>query len=231
MSKSPTILITGASRGIGLELVKQYATDGWSVLACCRDPENAKNLQEIVANFSSVRIFKLDVTDQVQIRELSEKLRGETLEILINNAGIFGGKQQFGSTSAKTFQEVFLTNTFSPLKMIEAFVDHLDRGIFKAIVTISSIRGSIAKNDSTNSYAYNASKAAVNMVMKCVALDLNKRGFTILTLDPGWVRTDMGGNNAPLSVQESVREMKKVITNNIGSAGSFLSFKGEEIPW
>ncbi len=227
------VLITGANRGIGLEFVRQYAKDGHEVSACCRKPEASQELQSLATSFPQVHIFGLEVTNYDQVTELGEKLREKAVDVLINNAGVYGGdKQRFGETDHKLWLETFQTNTLAPLKMAETFLPHLLAGEKKVIATITSKMGSITDNTSGGVYLYRSSKTAVNCVHKSMAIDLKDRGVIVLSIHPGWVVTDMGGPHALLTTVDSVQNMRKVIEeSSLGDSGNFLNYDGEAISW
>jgi NAD(P)-dependent dehydrogenase (short-subunit alcohol dehydrogenase family) len=226
-----TLLITGANRGLGLEFVRQYAADGWRVLACCRVPGEADELRTLAA--ASIDIHALDVADFAAIDALAARLHDTPIDLLLNNAGIYpdhhGG---FGDTDYAAWQRAYLVNSMAPLKMAEAFVRHLEQGSGKLIASVSSKMGSVADNTSGGAYLYRSSKSALNMVMKSLALDLAPRGIVALTLHPGWVLTDMGGPNALITPEQSIAGMRKVLARaTAADAGRFLSFNGDELPW
>lgn len=224
-----TVLITGSSRGIGLEFATQYAADGWQVLATCRNPEAAWDLLEIQP---PVSIYTLDVSDHAQIERLGWLLRQESIDILINNAGwgVRGGT--LADTTYEILQKSICVNAYATLKMAQVFLEQLARSQKKTIVTISSQMGSIAENDSGGRYAYRTSKAAVNMIVKTLSIDLAPRGIIVASLHPGWVRTRMGGSNAPLSLRESICGLREVIERlTPAESGRFFAFDGREIPW
>jgi NAD(P)-dependent dehydrogenase (short-subunit alcohol dehydrogenase family) len=227
-----TILITGANRGIGVEFVKQYSNDGWRVLACCRNPENATKLQSL-SETTDTQILALDVTDKKQIQSLADKLSNENIDILINNAGYYGGPNSaFGSVDREDWLKVFQINTLAPLFVAEAFIDHIKRGDEKIIAIISSKVGSISDNASGGSYMYRSSKSAVNQVMKSMSIDLNHFDISVTSLHPGWVQTDMGGPNALITVEESVSGLKNVLdTFKKEKTGTFINYDGTVIPW
>ena len=187
----PTLLITGANRGLGLEFCRQYAAEGWQVLACCRNPETATEL----ANMPNVRVFSLDVADFAQIDKLAAQLQDTAIDVLINNAGIYGDsdKHRFGQLDYAAWMQTLTINTQAPVKMAEAFLPALNRGHKKLVVSISSLMGSIADNSSGGSLLYRSSKAALNAAMKSLAIDLEGQGIGVLVLHPGWVKTDMVG--------------------------------------
>jgi NAD(P)-dependent dehydrogenase (short-subunit alcohol dehydrogenase family) len=231
-----TTLITGANRGIGLELARQYAADGWRVLACCRHPEKAEALNKLAAQYPDlVKIHALDVTDLAQIDRLAKTLANESIDLLMNNAGVYSDEDfsgGFGRTDYAKWMHAFQVNTMATLKMAEAFVAQVARSKHKLIATISSKMGSMDDNTSGGTYLYRSSKAAVNMVVKSLALDLRKQGITAVVLNPGWVLTDMGGPNAMIPVEQSVTGLRKVLGKlTQADTGKFLNYDGAEIAW
>ena len=225
----PTTLITGANRGIGLTFTRSFAKDGWSVHACCRNPDKAKNLKAVKG---SVAVHRLDVTDGLQVASLARELSDTPIDILINNAGRYGPRKGFGETDYDDWLEVLKINTLAPMRLVERFVEHVAQSDRKLIVNLSSTLGSIANNDSGGSYIYRSSKAALNMVVKGLSVDLEPRGITIVAFHPGWVRTDMGGPEATVDPEVSVAGMRKVI-DRIGpqDSGRFFSYDGGHLPW
>ena len=226
----PTCLITGANRGLGLEFVRQYAADDWKVIATCRRPDEAEALAVVEG---SVQIYPLDVTDFARVEQLARKLSGVPIDLLINNAGIYGPRVvPYNNVEYGVWCEVLRVNTMAPLKVSAAFLDHLNKGREKKIVTISSKMGSITDNTSGGVYIYRSSKAALNAVMKSLSIDLGGQGLTVVVLNPGWVRTDMGGSGATIDSFESVAGMRDVINNlTTEDNGRFLHYDGSEIPW
>ena len=226
----PSVLITGANRGLGLEFTRQYAADGWLVFAACRDPAGARDLAAVEGDVSAET---LDVDDGPQVAALANKLSGQPIDVLINNAGIYGPKDVTRDTvDYDAWGQVFRTNTMSPLAMSAAFAANVAQGGQKKIITLSSIMGSIAENDSSGDFIYRSSKAAVNAVMKSLAGDLKSEGITVAVLHPGWVRTDMGGPDAAIEAPESVTGMRAVIAGlKESDSGRFLNYDGTEIPW
>ncbi|MBC6963016.1 MAG: SDR family NAD(P)-dependent oxidoreductase, partial [Nitrosomonas sp.] len=194
-----TVLITGANRGIGLEFARQYAADGWQVVACCRQPQQAEALNRLADQYQDrFSIHRLDVRELTEIDQLSHKLQDLPIDILINNAGVYPHAQngEFGRISYDDWMEAFRVNTFAPLKMVEALVEQIACSQLKIVATITSKMGSIADNQRGGSYIYRSSKAAVNTVVKSLAIDLQPRGIIAVLLHPGWVQTDMGGRDA-----------------------------------
>jgi NAD(P)-dependent dehydrogenase (short-subunit alcohol dehydrogenase family) len=231
----PTVLVTGASRGLGLELTRQYAADGWDVLACARALDAAPDLRRL-ADQSSGRVTPqpLDVTDFAAIDSLAQRLRDVSIDVLINNAGTMGGRgSSFGASDFAEWDGIFRLNAFAPLKMAEAFVGHVARSAQRKIVSISTIMASMARNNMGGFYAYRASKAALNAIMVSLAIDLQRRHRIIAAvLHPGWVRTDMGGSRAEIDPQTSVAGMRRVIGELApAQAGRFWMYDGSELPW
>jgi NAD(P)-dependent dehydrogenase (short-subunit alcohol dehydrogenase family) len=225
----PTVLITGANRGIGLELARQYAADGWSVIATCRDPNDADALKKLKGE---IRIETLEVTDQKQVKALAKKLKDTALDVLLNNAGMLTGYEPFGKTDTKSWLQTLHVNTVAPLQIAEAFADHVARSEQKKIVSITSGMGSIGRGPDGGAYAYRSSKAALNMVMATAANDLKSRKIVVAVISPGWVRTDMGGPSASIAPKTSAEGIRKVIAK-LGpkTSGHFFNYSGEEIPW
>lgn len=232
MSNAPyKILITGTNRGIGLEFVKQYAADGWSVIACCRNPQSATALQALASAHHNIQIMPLDVADFAQIDALALQLKGQKIDVLINNAGVYP-ESSLGHVNYENWATAFKINSMAPLKMTEAFMPHVAASQLKKIVTLSSKMGSLDDNTSGGSYIYRTSKTAVNMVMKSLSIDLKPNGIAVVTLHPGWVQTDMGGPNGLIDTQTSVTGLRKVIANlALSNSGKFIAFDGEEIAW
>ena len=225
------ILITGANRGIGLEFTKQYAADGWNVLACCRHPQSALDLQALAQANANIKIQPLDVADFAQIDALALQLKDESIDVLINNAGVYP-HSSFGDTNYDDWAAAFKVNSMAPLKMAEAFVQHISRSQLKKIATLTSKMGSLDDNTSGESYSYRSSKTAVNMVMKSLSIDLKPYGISVVTLHPGWVQTNMGGSNALVSAQTSVTGLRKVIDGlSLATTGRFIAYDGKAINW
>lgn len=230
-----TLLVTGANRGIGLEFVRQYALDGWRVHACCRDPVCADALNRLATQYPGlVTVHALDVIDHRQIENLAQSLNGETIDLLINNAGVYpsGRGDAFGETDYADWRYAFEVNTMAPLKMAETFIRQIARSQHKTIVTITSKMGSIADNRGGGSYVYRSSKAGVNIVMKSLSIDLSSERITAVLLHPGWVKTDMGGPDALITAEQSVTGMRRVIGNlKFEDSGKFYAFDGQIVPW
>jgi len=226
-----TVLITGANRGIGLEFTRQYAKDGWQVLACCRSPQSASELKQLAASSINIKVLALDVNDFSQIDSLAKELRGQSIDLLINNAGIYPDSS-WGQIDYDDWAQAFKINAMAPLKMTEAFLDNVTASQLKKIVTLSSKMGSLDDNTSGGSYIYRTSKTAVNMVMKSLAIDLKPKGIASTVLHPGWVQTDMGGPNGLINTEQSVAGLRKVIDQlTLQNSGRFIAYDGKEIAW
>jgi NAD(P)-dependent dehydrogenase (short-subunit alcohol dehydrogenase family) len=237
-----TILITGANRGIGLEFARQYLAAGSRVIAGCRAPASAAELGTLaLGSNGSATVHALDVEDHGSIERLAAELASSPIDVLINNAGSAGNRSAgqseqpthgFGQSNYDDWLTMFRVNVMGPMKMAEAFAPHLAAGRGKSIVTLSSVLGSMSENTWGGLYAYRATKAGANAVMKSMAVDLAGQGITAVAIHPGWVRTDMGGPGATLDVESSVLGMRAVIARlTPEQLGRFLTHEGAELPW
>lgn len=237
----PSILVTGANRGLGLEFVRQYAADGWRVHACCRDPGASAELREIAsASHGLVAPHALSVGDPESIHALARELAGQPIDVLLNNAGTYGLKgfaeggmeaQAFGTMDYDGWQHAFAINTMAPLRMIEAFIGNVAASGQKKIFTVSSSMGSIGDPPGGH-LAYGSTKAAVNFVMSSLAMELRGRGITVMSLHPGWVDTDMGGAAAPLKPEQSIAGLRRVIADaSPATSGQFVGWDGNRVAW
>ncbi|MGH8249774.1 MAG: SDR family oxidoreductase [Steroidobacteraceae bacterium] len=232
--ESRSVLVTGANRGLGLEFARQYAAEGWQVFAACRDPGKARDLNRLGAGSDGrIRVLGLDVTDTTSVRAAATELKGEPIDLLLNNAGIGDrGNHQLGRLDYAAWMKVLDTNSLGPMRITEAFLENVAGSELKRIVTITSGMGSIADNTSGGRFAYRSSKTAVNMVMKSLAIDLAPRGIICIVMNPGWVRTDMGGSDGKMSPAESIQAMRSVIAAlKPGDSGKFLNYNGKTYPW
>jgi NAD(P)-dependent dehydrogenase (short-subunit alcohol dehydrogenase family) len=230
----PTVLITGSNRGLGFEFARQYAADGWRVLATCRNPGAAGQLQRLAqANEAMLSIVAMDVTDDDSIQNAATHLKDVAIDVLINNAGITGAPcQSTGRIDYSSWAKVLDVNTMGPLRVLEAFIDSVARSERRLVVTITSGLGSLADNTSGGSIAYRSSKAAVNMVMRSAAVDLAPRRITCVLVNPGWVRTDLGGPGATLTPRESVSSLRRMIEKlGPNDSGKFYHRDGREYAW
>lgn len=222
------ILITGANRGIGLQLAKQYASDGDKVLACCRKPDEAKELKAI----ENAEVFQLDVTDDTSVKALKAEVGDTPIDILINNAGILLEPQSFEEMDFDKWEETFRVNSIGPFRVVQALIDNVKAGSGKKIVTVSSQMGSVETVTYGGVFAYSSSKAAVNMVINIFANRFRDDGIIVIPIHPGWVRTDMGGPKASTTAEESAAGLRKVIAGlTMAESGRFFQYDGEELPW
>jgi NAD(P)-dependent dehydrogenase (short-subunit alcohol dehydrogenase family) len=212
MAGTPTALITGVSRGLGKELARQYEADGWKVIGTTRSD--------------------MDMNDAGQIRRFAATLKGQPIDLLFANAGISGKRgMTIGSFDFDSWQEVLRVNLLGPAALAEALVDNVAASGKRTIAMMSSRLGSISES-SGMTLPYSTSKAALNMLVKGLAATLSSRGIVVVALSPGWVRTDMGGQGAPLSPDKSVQGLRKVISGlKPDQSGKFFSHDGSEIPW
>jgi NAD(P)-dependent dehydrogenase (short-subunit alcohol dehydrogenase family) len=222
-----TVLVTGANRGIGLELVRQLRAQGHQVIGTARNPAEASELKE-----TGAMLVSLDVADSNSVRAMAEKLKGQKIDLLINNAGIMGhSAKSFAETDFDEVITTFDVNSLGPMRVTQALLPNLMAGKGKTVVQISSTMGSITNNGG-GYYGYRASKSALNMLNKSLALELADMGITSIVLHPGWVQTRLGGAGAAITTQESVSGMLLVI-DGLGpeDTGRFLDYQGKELPW
>lgn len=226
-----TVLITGANRGIGLALSRRFNAGGYRVIAGCRDPGSAAALSAF-AGAGEISVVPLDVTDDASVSNLCSVLGEQTIDVLINNAGVIGGERQ-GVTDMDydAWRHAMEVNTFAPFRMTTSLRGNLQRSVRPRVITISSQMGALNRK-SRGSFAYRSSKAAVNKVMQVLALELQDAGIIVCPVHPGWVRTDMGGNAADISVDESADGIFKLTqTLSMDHSGRFWTWLGEEHPW
>ena len=222
-----TIMITGASRGLGLEFARQFYNEECRVIATCRSPKDANELNAI----GDIDVHALDVTDDKSVTTLADKLRGENIDILINNAGVIGQRDGFGRIDYDIWAETMDTNVFGPMRVAEAFRDNVMNSYKKQMIFITSRMGSITEAV-PNAYVYRSSKAALNMAVKCLSAELGEQGLIAVLFHPGHVQTDMGGQAAPVTPQKSIEGMKnQIVALTCDDNGRFLSYDGHQIPW
>ena len=228
MSTAKTALIIGASRGLGLGLVKTLLADGWQVIATVRNPQNAQALQAL----GNVRIEKLDMDDQQAVIALSQQLKGDVFDLLFVNAGVKGPDVQTpgGATLAEVGQ-LFFTNAVAPINLAQRFAGQIraDSGV---LAFMSSVLGSVTMPDSPDLALYKASKAALNSMTNSFVTQLSDQKLTVLSLHPGWVKTDMGGEGADIDVETSTRGLIDQVNAYSGKGGHhFVNYKGDTIAW
>lgn len=214
----PTVLITGASRGLGRELARQYAADGWRVIATARKPAADQ--------------MKLDVAEPGQARDLAAQLKGAPIDVLFCNAGIIGKRgAALGSFDYADWEQVLRVNLLGVAAVIEALVDNVATSERKTIAVMSSRLGSIELTGGST-LPYSTSKAALNLLAKGLSATLASRGIIVVAMSPGWVSTDMGGAGAPVAPEASVRGLRKVLAGlKREDSGKFFSHEGSSIPW
>ena len=217
-------IVTGANRGIGLELVRQLVESGEDVIATARRPEAA---EELVA--TGCMVLPLDVCDADSVAAFAEALGSEPVDVLLNNAGM-AVRDRLGSLDYAGMAAAFDTNAVGPLRVTEAVLPRLGEG--SRVVNVSSRMGSIGDNSSGGAYAYRMSKTALNMATSCLALDLADRGVAVVTVHPGWVKTDMGGPNALIETAECATALLGTIRGlSQGDSGRFVDRDGGDIAW
>jgi len=235
-----TVLVTGASRGIGLEFARQYAADGWHVVATARQPERSSALHELATKYGTkLQLAALDVTSEESIEGVLDVMNGRALDLLVNNAGMYPREgTHIGKLDYDSWADTLDTNLLGVLRLTEALLENVAQSERKQIVAISSAMGSLHATDgpavaqSGTSYQYRTSKAALNMAMLILSKELAPRGISAVMISPGWVKTDMGGSGAAISVQVSVAGIKKVLdAGRMEISGKFLSYNGSELRW
>ena len=227
------VVITGANRGLGLGFVKNYLGKNVDVVSTTRDLKSSKELLALKERFpNNLEIFELDLLKEEAGHTLANFLAGRPIDILINNAGVGSTKQYFEAVSPKPWLEVLKVNLIAPLMITQSIINNVKKGSDKKIYFLSSQLGSIGDNARGGMYIYRSSKTGLNQVVKSLSVDLKPQGITVVALHPGWVKTDMGGPNAPVSIDESIEGMTQVIhTTDIRDTGRFLNYDGKELPW
>jgi NAD(P)-dependent dehydrogenase (short-subunit alcohol dehydrogenase family) len=223
-----TVMITGANRGIGFELTKRYADAGNDVIACCREPKTAEDLNKL----ANVRVCGVSVSDGDSVAALKAEIGDQPIDLLINNAGAPGPKEQSAlEMDFDGWAEAFAVNTMAPFRMLQTFRENLKAAKGGKIITITSQMGALDLNWPLM-YAYCSSKAAVNKIMRMVSLELAADGTAVALIHPGHVKTDMGGPNAEIDVEESASGIMSVIEGiTLEGTGCFMKWNGEVHPW
>lgn len=217
----PSIAIVGASRGLGLEFVRQYLADGWTVHASARQDADLEALRALGAV-----AYRTDVTDETSLAAMAAAIEG-SLDLLIANAGVGSREPALADVDAAKWTRVMTINALGPLLVARTLGPKVRQG--GTIAALSSILGSIADNDG-GSWSYRMSKAALNMGLTCLAVELKPRDVKVIALHPGWVQTDMGGEQAPLQPPESIAGMRRVIAG-ASESGRFIDYSGKQIAW
>jgi NAD(P)-dependent dehydrogenase (short-subunit alcohol dehydrogenase family) len=223
----PTILITGAGRGLGLELARHFVDLGWETLGTVRD------LAKGAAMPRGSQTFLCDVTDRSSLGRLARDLKGKPVDVLFCNAGMYGKRQQtVGNVDYDLWPEVMRVNVFAPMACVDALVDNVAASDRRQIVMMSSRMGSIGENAAGGEVVYRSSKAALNAVTRSLSIDLKPRGITLAAVHPGWVQTDMGGPKATLTPAESIAGLAQVVLGlTPEKTGRFFNYDGTEIAW
>ncbi len=227
-----TVLITGANRGLGLGFTRHYLESGWRVLAAARDPDASAELAELAARFGeTLKLFQLELTSEPSITTAAAEIGDTALDLVINNAGTLPD-EAFGSWTAEAFAHVFAVNATGPALVAQAVANKMTSG--SKLVNLSSGLGSCGRaiEPETGLDAYSASKSALNMITVRLAAKLAARGVVTVAVDPGWVRTRMGGPDADLSVEESIAAITATIDRlTPADSGRFISRHGQDVPW
>lgn len=229
-----TVVITGANRGIGLQFAKRHAGRGDRVFACCREPERAQALTQLTeASGGNLSVHPLNVVNESHRQALAAVLTGTAVDVLINNAGVYPHKgRRLGELEASGWLEGFYVNAIAPVLLAQTLLNNIAASQRKLIASVTSKMGSISDNSSGGAYAYRSSKSALNMAMQSLAHDLRERGVTVLLLHPGWVKTNMGGDRAMITVEESVEQMGAIVDRaGLDDSGKFFDRDGSVIPW
>jgi len=224
---SPVVLITGANRGLGFELARQYTEAGWQVIGTARRPDSATDLRGL-----GEIVLQLDVTDAHSVAQLASELDGQPIDLLINNAGILPMMDTLPEADIATVEKVLDVNVLGPMRVTQALLPNLLAGDRKTIVNMTSGLGSLTLNQSGRFYGYRESKAALNMFSKSLGIELRDQGFIVVAMNPGWVQTDMGGKDAPLTPEQSVSGIRSVIGDlTVEDTGTLRVYSGEREPW
>jgi len=229
-----TILITGSARGIGFELAKQYAQAGDRVFATCRNPDTATQLHEIAgATDSQLSVHAMDVGDSASVQAFADEIGAEPIDILINNAGVWGGldTQTFQNMDYDNWASEFNIMAMGPFRVIQTFLPNIIAGEQRKIVTLSS---QVAAHvyDHMIGYSYASAKAAVNRLMTALATELEPQGVIVVPMHPGWVKTEMAGDVADIEPSESAKGVREVIAGmTLADSGNFLKWTGDIHPW
>ncbi len=229
------VLITGANRGLGLEFARQFAARGDRVIAACRQPGKARELNELAFAYPGhVKVLPIDIAKPASIAELAREaaMVAESIDIAINNAGVLPDGERFGEIAADALELSVRTNAIGPLLLTQALVPLLAKGVNPRVVNLSSILGSIGSTEAFGTPSYAIGKAALNMATKQSALALRADGITVFALHPGWVQTDMGTSRAPLMPNESVTGLVRVIdASTLADTGTLRDYRGRPLPW
>ena len=228
-----TILVTGANRGLGIEFVEQYLNEGNEVIATYRSENSSIDLFEMGNERSNLKLLQLDVSSKKSLNSFAKNLGNSPIDIFINNAGVYGPRNNsFGNVDEENWIPAIKINAIAPMLLTQLIIKNIRSGADKKLIYITSKMGSIDDNKGGGAYVYRSSKTALNSVVKSLSVDLENEGITVTLIHPGWVKTDMGGPNALIDKDTSVRGMTEVISNlDISSTGNFFNYDGTIIPW
>ena len=230
-----SVLVTGSNRGLGLEWVRQYATEGWRVYATCRQPMEARELKALAEQEKGISVHRLDVTKPDEINALAVDLMKEPIDLLVNNAGVYLEKFMEVGLRKLRYEDwiyTFQVNTLGAVRVTEAFQEHVARSERRLVVVISTHMASIADIAAPGAYYYRSTKAALNAVMEGLTHELRPKGIGVLILHPGWVQTRMGGEGTSLMPLESVQGMRSLVEKfRLNESGRFFRYDGIEMPW
>ena len=227
------ILITGANRGLGLEFVERYLESGDDVIATYRNEESSFDLIKMSNERSNLKLLHLDVSSKKSLNSFAENLGDSPIDIFINNAGVYGPRNSsFENVDEENWIPAIKVNAIAPLLLTQLIIKNIRAGTDKKLIYITSKMGSIDDNKGGGAYVYRSSKTAPNAVVKSLSVDLKNENIAVALIHPGWVKTDMGGPNALIERDTSVRGMTEVISNlDITSTGNFYNYDGSIIPW
>ena len=227
------ILVTGANRGIGIEFVGQYLNEGNEVIATYRNENSSMDLIKMGNERSNLKLLQLDVSSNKSLNSFAENLGDSPIDIFINNAGVYGPRNSsFGNVDEENWIPAIKINAIAPILLTQLIIKNIRSGADKKLIFVTSKMGSIDDNKGGGAYVYRSSKTALNAVVKSLSVDLENEGIVVALIHPGWVKTDMGGPNALIDKDTSVRGMTEVISNlDISSTGNFYNYDGSIIPW
>ncbi len=229
------VLVTGANRGLGLEFTRQFLGRGDRVFAACRKPEGAVDLQHLASAYPKrTTVLTMDVTKEEDLATAYDIVAEQagSLDILVNNAGIIYRGETPENIRADVFRQSFEVNAIAPMMVAQKFLPLLEKGTAPKIINLTSQLGSLTRKTFGGHYSYSSSKAALNMFTRTLAFDIRSRGIVVVVVHPGWVKTDMGGEAAPLRAADAVHGMMELIDRlTIENTGAFYSWEGETLPW
>jgi NAD(P)-dependent dehydrogenase (short-subunit alcohol dehydrogenase family) len=235
----PTVLITGANRGLGLEFAKQYAGDGWETIATTRDAGRSEDLKKLASQRPEIAIYELDIANDESVEDLGDELDGKPIDILLHNSGIYPREgQKAGEIDYDGWRAAMETNLFGTMRLTETLLENVVASERKQIAAISTSMASLrgvqggSVGMAGTSYQYRSSKTALNMALSILAKELEPRGISVVMIDPGWVKTDMGGPRAQLTPEQSISGIRKVLAGQpMELSGKFVGYDGVARPW